>query len=88
MALDVRPHRPQRRVEALALGGLHLDQLAPPCHEGRQLLGLLVRQRAGRGMDDLGKVRQDLPIQDIGLGSLARCPTARAKSRTWALGAD
>ena len=53
---------------AILFGGEHLDQLGAAQDEGLQLLGLLVVQRAHRGLDCCAVVSDDARIDAIGLG--------------------
>jgi hypothetical protein len=71
MALDVRPHCRQGRLEPLAFGGQHPHELAPPSEQRRELLGRRVGEGARRGVNDLGEACEDRRIERVGLGQLA-----------------
>jgi hypothetical protein len=55
-------------VAAVALGGHHLDDLAPPHDQFSQGLGRGVGQRARLGMDAFGEQGDRLGIERVGLG--------------------
>ena len=74
VALNLRLHRGQSGIEALPLGGQHLDELPSTGQQGRQFLRLRVGQRTRGRVDHLGEARQDLRIEHVGLGQLAHCP--------------
>jgi hypothetical protein len=63
-----RQPRVVRLAAALALAGDHFDQLAPAGDQRAERLGGGARQRSRRWLDGLGKTRDRLGIQAIGLG--------------------
>jgi transposase len=72
MVLDPLAHRIRSSdPQPVLLGSKHLDNLVTPGQEGRQFLGLGIRQGMGSGPDRLGEVGQDLGIQSVGLSQPA-----------------
>ena len=59
------------RLEAIPLGGQHLDQLAAPGEQGVERLDRLVGQRPGLRSYPLGKEREDPGVDGVSLGELA-----------------
>ena len=73
------PNRTTRVLQPIPLRGQHVQQLSAARHQRVQLLDDGVRERARRGPHPVGKERQEVGIQVVGLGEW---PVAFAKSRT------
>ncbi len=65
--LNVSAHPARRTALPIFLRREHLDELAAPRNQGRQLLRTRIRQRAARGPHRFRKLGQDLGIEGIGL---------------------
>ncbi len=76
IATDQRP----RHHQAVALGGEHLDKLAPPGEQRVERVSRLVGQGPGAGRTCSAKRAR---IWASSASVFANCPVARAKSRTW-----
>ena len=60
------------RTQAVSLGLEHLEELSPPGEERVERVGLGVGQRADLGADPLGEEGEEVRVEAIGLGELAR----------------
>jgi hypothetical protein len=67
-------------VQAIALGGEHLDELPAAPDQGEQVGMRVIGEGTGFGLHTRPELGQDVGID---LVVLASCPSARAKSRTW-----
>ena len=72
MASNLSADGRRRVLQSIALGGHHVQELPPSRHERIELLQDRIRQRARCGMHPLRKERQELRIQAVGFGELAR----------------
>jgi hypothetical protein len=73
-------HSIRSPIQAVLLGLLHRQHLAPSRQQDRQLLGRCIGDHPQGRSDDLRKARQHLGIERVRLGQL---PVALAQSRTW-----
>ena len=65
---DARSHGPVGTAQAVLLCHQHFHHLGTPRRQGMEFLGVGVRQWAHLRTDCLGEMRQDLGVQDAGLG--------------------
>jgi len=73
VCLDLRADPTGGRTEAVFLCGQHFHHLASARHQRVEFLGGGVGQRAQSGAHGFGKPSQNVRIDTIGLGQLARC---------------
>jgi hypothetical protein len=77
---DVSTDGRRGRLQSIALGGQHLEELTAARYQGRELLKDRVGQRTDGWVHPLRKEREETRIQAVGL---ANCPVDLAKLRTW-----
>jgi hypothetical protein len=69
--LEIAPDGRAGDLEAIPLGGEHLDELPAPGEQGVEGLGGFIGERLGRRPDPLREEREHLRVDGVGLSQLA-----------------